>query len=165
MLERIDHTVCVVPELSPVAASYELLGLSLTPESRHVTTGAANRTSFVGTDATNASYLELLSVFDAETAHRSGRSHFVEAAARGGGMVGLSFGVSDIEAISSRLPCAATSARPGAPSRGWFEGLRRAWVENRRCAPVPRIGRPVPGELAVRFDRSKAAGRFDHTFP
>lgn len=166
MLERIDHMVCVAPELAPVGAAYERLRLRLTPEWRHPPTGIMNRAGFIGSDAENASYIELLSVIDDEAARRSGRADYAEAAARGGGMARLIFGVSDIAAISSRLSVRGYDAPVEAIYRD--DGTKVcdvAPVETGDALPFRVSVIQYPETWQARFERSKAAGRFDHTFP
>lgn len=166
MLERIDHLICVVPDLGAASSAYEKLGLVLTPEARHPETGAANRAIFVGTGAENACYLELLSVFDEAAATRSGRGHYLEALSRGGGMAGLGFGVSDATEAGAQL------AARGCPAP--LQTIRRddgstvcnvAWVETGDALPfrISVIG--YPETWTARFERSRQAGRFAHSFP
>ena len=81
MLERIDHLVCLVPDLA-VAARYEELGLVLTPEAHHAGMGTANRACFVGESAENMAYLELLTVTDASLASAAGRQDYVDVLAQ-----------------------------------------------------------------------------------
>jgi catechol 2,3-dioxygenase-like lactoylglutathione lyase family enzyme len=166
MLQRIDHMVAVVPELAAGAAPYERLGLVLTPETRHVETGAANRACFVGESAESYSYLELLSVFDEGRARASGREHYIEAANTGGGMVALAFGVADIEGVSGRLAV-----------RGYDAPLERihradgslvgevAQLSTDGALPFRATLISYPETFHERYDRSLGLGRFAHTFP
>lgn len=166
MLERIDHLICVVPDIAVASAAYEILGLVLTPEARHPETGAANRAIFVGTGAENSCYLELLSVFDEAAATRSGRRHYLEALSRGGGMAGIGFGVSD-----AAVACAQLATR-GCPAP--LQSIHRddgslvcnvAWVETGEALPFRISVIAYPEGWDARFERSRKAGRFAHTFP
>jgi len=166
MLERIDHMVCVVPELAPAAARYEALGLVLTPPARHAETGAENQACFVGASAGSACYLELLSVFDEATARASGREHYIETAARGGGMTGIAFGVSDITAAAETM----TKRGVAAP----VQSIHRAdgskvcdvsWLQTGDDFPFRISLVQYPETWQARFDRSHAAGRFAHSLP
>jgi catechol 2,3-dioxygenase-like lactoylglutathione lyase family enzyme len=166
MLERIDHIVCVTPDLAAASAAHERLGLVLTPEARHAQTGSANRACFVGASAGSACYLELLSVFDAETASSSGRSHYVESMARGGGAVGIGFGVNDIHAAVTQLASAGFDAPVLSLHRD--DGAKVcdvAWVDTESALGYRASLLQYPETWSDRFERSKAAGRFEHTFP
>jgi len=166
MLERIDHIICVVPDLGGASESYERLGLRLTAEERHAQTGSANRACFVGNSSDSAAYLELLSVFDPVMANATGRSHYVEAMASGGGLVGLGFGVSEIEGATAELSSAGFPAPVLSLSRE--DGSKVcdvAWVETGDALPyrISLIQYPEPWEQ--RYDRSRDLGRFAHSFP
>lgn len=166
MLERIDHMVAVVPELAAGAVPYERLGLVLTPETRHAETGAANRACFVGTNAGNYGYLELLSVFDEGRARSSGRERYIEAAASGTGMIAVAFGVADIEGVSGRLAV-----------RGYDAPLERihradgslvcevAQLDAQGALPFGVTLISYPETFHDRYDRSLELGRFAHDFP
>jgi hypothetical protein len=117
MLERIDHMVCPVTALEAVAAAYERLGLVLTPRADHEAAGIANRACFVGTGASNFSYLELLAVTDAGKAKAAGRQAYLDAASNGGGMVGLVFGVANATEMSANLKAKGLDARVEAINR------------------------------------------------
>lgn len=158
--------VCVVPDLAVAGASYERLGLVLTPETRHKETGTANRAVFVGTSADEACYLELISVFDAEAARTSGRADYIESAERGGGMVGLSFGVSDVEATSVKLSKRGHAAPVQAIHRD--DGSKVcdvATIETGGSLPFRVSVIQYPENWHARYERSLAAGRFAHAFP
>ncbi|MEO8541165.1 MAG: VOC family protein [bacterium] len=166
MIDRIDHLVCVVPDLAAAAVQYEKLGLVLTPETRHAETGAANRACFVGTNADSASYLELLTVVDEERARSSGRAHYVDASSRGGGAVGLAFGVSDISGTAAKLTAAGYAAAVETVHRP--DGTTVCDV-----APMDVAGAmpfaisliQYPETWNARYARSVDAGRFGHDFP
>jgi catechol 2,3-dioxygenase-like lactoylglutathione lyase family enzyme len=166
MLERIDHLICVTPDLAAATAAHERLGLVFTLEERHAQTGAANRACFVGNSADSACYLELLSVFDAEAAKASGRSHYVEATERGGGVAGLGFGVTDVVQTAARLEAAGLPSPVLSIERP--DGSKVcdvAWVETGTALPFRISVIEYPETWDARYERSKAAGRFDHTFP
>src|SRR4029079_3524409 len=97
------NTCSLVASRAAPAPAYDRLRLVLTPETRHAETGAANRACFIGSGPENYAYIELLAVVDEARARASGRGHCVEAAARGGGLVSIVFGVSDITASSAGL--------------------------------------------------------------
>lgn len=165
MLERIDHLVCVVPDLG-VAARYEQLGLVLTPETRHAETGAANRACFAGDSAESASYLELLSIVDEAKARSSGRQHYIDAAARGGGAVALAFGVSNVAQEARALEAAGYAAPVSEVHRA--DGSKVcdiAQVDTRGAMPFAITLIQYPETWEARHERSRAAGRFAHSFP
>ena len=166
MLDRIDHLVCVTPQLSAAAAAYERLGLVLTPETKHAGIGIANRACFVGTAAANYSYLELLTVEDESRAMAAGRADYVEAMKRGSGAVALAFGVTDIQAAAADL------AAKGHPAQ--VESLTRpdgsqvcdvARVDTAGAVPFSISLIQYPESWEARYERSMAAGRFAHAFP
>ena len=166
MLDRIDHLVCVTPQLAAAAAAYERLGLVLTPETKHTGIGVANRACFVGTTHANYSYLELLNVEDEARAGAAGRADYVDAAKRGGGAVVLAFGVDDIHAATNRLHAQGYSAP--------IESLTRpdgskvcdvARVDTHGAAPFGISLIQYPETWEARYERSRAGGRFDHSFP
>lgn len=166
MLERIDHLVCVVPELGPAAARYEQLGLILTPETRHAETGAANRACFVGDSPGSAAYLELLSVVDEAKARESGREHYIESAARGGGTVAIAFGVSDLAQAARDLEAAGYPAPVTAVHR--TDGSKVcdvAQVDTHGAMPFAITLIQYPETWEARHARSREAGRFAHGFP
>lgn len=166
MLERIDHLVCVVPDLAAAAAQYERLGFVLTPEAQHSETGASNRALFAGTSAASASYLELLAVPDAERARASGREHYIEASERGGGAVALAFGVADVRAEAARLSAAGYPATVSAVHR--TDGSKvcdLAQVDVRGALPFAITVIQYPETWEARYQRSLQAGRFGHSFP
>ncbi len=166
MLERIDHMICVVPDLAVASAAYERLGLVLTPAARQAETGAANRACFVGTSEANYCYLELLAVVDERQARASGRAHYVEASARGGGALGLAFGTGSISAEAARLSTAGHATAVETVHRQ--DGTKVCDV-----APVA-VGDALPFSVSLiaypetweaRYRRSREAGRFSHAFP
>ncbi len=166
MLERIDHMVCVVPDLEAASSAYQRLGLTLTPRSEVPSTGIANQACFVGTNASNFAYLELLTVTNAASASATGRKAYVESAEAGGSMVGLIFGVES-----------ASDASAGLGRKGFdapIESLKRpdgsplvdiATVDTRGSVPFRVSVANYPESWAARYERSEAAGRFAHDFP
>lgn len=166
MLERIDHLVCVTPDLTSGAAAHERLGLVLTPEARHNATGAANRACFVGGSPADYCYLELLTVFHEEQAAASGRTDYLDAMARGGGTVGLVFGVSDIAAVSAQLAGRGCMAPVESVHRDdGSKIIDIATIDTRGAVPFRISIAQYPETWEARFERSTAAGRFAHTFP
>jgi hypothetical protein len=166
MLERIDHLVCVTPDLAAAAAAHERLGLVLTPEARHAETGAANRACFVGVSAANFCYLELLSVFEAEKARASGREEYIRAADAGGGATGLVFGVGDVNAAAAQATAAGAKATVETVHRAdGTKVIDIATVDTAGAVPFRVSVAQYPETFPARFERSKDAGRFAHTFP
>jgi catechol 2,3-dioxygenase-like lactoylglutathione lyase family enzyme len=162
MLERIDHLVGVVADLERAGAAYERLGLVLTPPFRFEDSGLVNRAMFVGESPQNFFYLELISVFDSALAEGSGRSAYVGKE----GALALGFGVTDVREAAGRLTQSGYETSVESVNRP--DGSRIIDV-----APVDTRGE-VPFRVSVlqypepwdsRFERSKAAGRFEHTFP
>lgn len=165
MLERIDHLVCVVPDLA-IAAKYEELGLVLTPETRHAETGGANRALFAGDSPGTMAYLELLSVVDEAKARDSGRQHYIDAAARGGGAVGIAFGVTGLAQAARALEAAGYAAPVSTVHR--TDGTKVcdvAQLDTRGAMPFAITLIEYPETWGTRHERSRAAGRFAHTFP
>ena len=165
MLERIDHLVCLVPDLA-VAARYEQLGLVLTPEAHHAGMGTANRACFVGESSENATYLELLTVTDASLASAAGRQDYVDVLARGGGAAAVTFGVSDIRAAAASVEAAGYAAPVSTVHRP--DGSKVcdiARIDSRGALPFTVSLIAYPETWDARFERSKAAGRFAHRFP
>jgi catechol 2,3-dioxygenase-like lactoylglutathione lyase family enzyme len=83
MLTAIDHVILPVPAIAPAAATFERLGLRLTPPTRHANQGTENRVFFAGNPHTEF-YVELLAVHDEAAARAAGRGDLVDAVARGG---------------------------------------------------------------------------------
>ena len=161
MFERIDHIVCVVPDLESASAAHEKLGLSLTPPFRFESNGVTNRALFVGENAANLCYLELISVFDADRVRASGRSAYLNA-----GAAGLGFGVGDVHASAAHLTKSGYAAPVESVDRP--EGSRIidiASVETGGAVPFRVTISEYPESWEQRYDRSRELGRLNHTFP
>ena len=161
MLERIDHIVCIVPDLDAASAPYEKLGLTLTPPFRFESNGVTNRALFVGESAANLFYLEMISVFDEDLVRASGRSAYLS-----GGAVGLGFGVADVLSSAAQLTKAGYAAPVESVVRP--DGSRIidiAPVETRGVIPFRVTIAQYPESWDARFNRSESFGRLKHTFP
>lgn len=166
MLERIDHIVAVVPDLSAAASSYERLGLVLTPETHHEETGVSNRACFVGESAGSYSYLELLSIDNEARAAATGRQHYIDAARAGGGVVSIAFGVADAAAAASQFTARGYPAEPRIIHREDGSVVCEvAAIDTRGALPYHVSVISYPESWQQRFERSRAAGRFAHRFP
>lgn len=166
MLERIDHMICAVPDLEAASAAYERLGLILTPRTLNAATGNANRACFVGTTAANFSYLELLTVVDETKKDSPGRQAYLETAANGGGMVGLVFGVASAEQASTDLAARGYPAPVESFNRPDGSHLIDiATVDTKGAVPFRCCVANYPETWEARYERSKGAERFAHTFP
>jgi hypothetical protein len=85
---------------------------------------------------------------------------------RGGGVVGIGFGVSDIRHASERLAAKGFAAPVLSITRS--DGSKVcdvAWVETGDALPFRVSLIQYPETWEARFERSKAAGRFAHSFP
>jgi len=152
MLDRIDHLVVPVPDLSAAAAAYERLGLTLTLLTEHQGMGTANRAAFIGTGAANFAYVELLEITDRQLVAAGSRARYLEAADRGGALssnafwtgatcprwstrlttAGMSSDVRDVHASDGRKLADAAVVDPQVPCRC------------RHAPPVPRnLGGPL----------------------
>ena len=158
--------VSVVPDLDAAAQAYQRLGLTLTPRSDIAATGIANQACFVGTGSDNFTYLELLAVTDPPTAQAAGRQAYVDATAAGGSMVGLVFGVesasraaSDLHARGLAAPVESLKRPDGSPL------LDVAVVDTKGAVPFRVSIANYSETWEARFERSSAAGRFNHDFP
>lgn len=166
MLERIDHLICVVPEMASVASAYERLGIALTPETRYDAIGVANRAMFVGGNPGNFTYLELLEVIDPAAATAHGRATYVEAAKQGGGAVGVVFGVTEIGGAAAAVTSAGFQAPVETVHRGdGSKVLDTATVDTAGRVPFRVSLAQYPEPWDERFERSQEAGRFGHSFP
>jgi len=166
MLERIDHMICAVPDLEAASAAYERLGLTLTPRALNAATGNANRACFVGTNPANFSYLELLTVVDEAQGNSPGRQAYLETAANGGGMVGLVFGVASAEQASADLVSRGYPAPVESFNRPDGSHLIDiAAVDTKGAIPFRCSVANYPETWEARYERSRATGRFGHTFP
>lgn len=166
MLDRIDHLVVPVPDLSAAAAAYERLGLVLTPLTEHKGVGTANRAAFVGTSAGNFSYIELLGITDRALLEGSSRAHYLEAADAGGGLSSIAFGTADLPVLVERLVTAGMTCdvREIHAADGRKLG-DAAVVDTGGALPFAATLLQYPESWQARYDRSVAAGRFAHAFP
>jgi catechol 2,3-dioxygenase-like lactoylglutathione lyase family enzyme len=102
MITRFDHVVIAVADLERAIEAYRALGFDVSPGGRHEHRGTHNALiRFEGAD-----YVELLGVYDPETAIESGLNgrtlaEFVRD--REGGLVGHCYATDDIEADAARM--------------------------------------------------------------
>ncbi|HMO53262.1 MAG TPA: VOC family protein [Tepidiformaceae bacterium] len=165
MLTRIDHLVVPVPDLEQAAAAYERLGLVLTPRTVHEGMGTANRAAFIGSDAANFSYIELLGVMDREFVAGGARARYLAAADAGGGLSTLAFGVDDMAGTVALFEAAGmgvevTEVRATDGRKVADAGV----VSTDGLVPFGIALLEYPETWGARFERSRAAGRFGHTF-
>lgn len=158
----IDHLIQVVPGLEAAAAAYERLGLRLTPETEHATTGTANRVFFVANGDAEF-YVELLSVRDRTLAMRM-RPRYAALAGEGG-PAGIALAVADLEAAATTLDERGLTATI-TPVRAADGRLVASTLE----VDAPALGLPVtlihyPEPLPARRQRHEAAGLFEHALP
>src|SRR5829696_6201 len=102
MITRFDHAVIAVADLEGAIEAYRALGFDVSPGGRHEHRGTHNALIRFG----GADYVELLGVYDPETALKSGLNgrtlaEFVRE--RQGGLVGHCYATDDIEAEASRM--------------------------------------------------------------
>ena len=102
MIARFDHAVIAVSDLDRAVEAYRRLGFEVFPGGRHEHRGTHNALIRFG----GADYIELLGVYDAETAVESGLNgrtlaEFVQD--REGGLVGHCYASDDIEAEAARM--------------------------------------------------------------
>jgi catechol 2,3-dioxygenase-like lactoylglutathione lyase family enzyme len=166
MLERIDHIVAVTGNLAAAVEPHEKLGLVFTPEGRNDQTGISNRACFVGTSPANYTFFEFVTVNDEAKARASGRSVYIDVIGAGGGVAGLVFGVGEVAASAAKLSSAGyatpveTVRRPdGSPV------LDTATVDTKGAVPFRTSICQYPESWDARFERSREAGRFAHSFP
>ena len=102
MITRFDHAVIAVADLDLAIEAYGALGFEVFPGGRHENRGTHNALiRFGGVD-----YIELLGVYDPETASESGlngRTLAEFVADREGGLVGHCYATDDIEAEAARM--------------------------------------------------------------
>jgi len=166
MLDRIDHLIVPVPDPAATAAAYEQLGLVLTPRTEHSGLGTANRAAFIGTNASNFAYIELLEVTSRDLVSRGSRSHYLPALDAGGALASVAFGVGDITGAVDRLTTAGLAAdvREVAAADG-RPIASTAVVDSRGALPFLPVLLAYPETWQARYERSLAARRFAHTFP
>ena len=102
MITRFDHAVIAVADLERAVEAYRALGFEVSPGGRHEHRGTHNALIRFG----GADYVELLGVYDPETALQSGLNgrtlaEFVRE--RQGGLVGHCYAADDIEAEADRM--------------------------------------------------------------
>src|SRR5215212_1518402 len=102
MITRFDHAVIAVADLERAIEAYRALGFEVSPGGRHEHRGTHNALIRFG----GADYVELLGVYDPETAVQSGLNgrtlaEFVRD--RQGGLVGHCYATDDIEAEAARM--------------------------------------------------------------
>jgi len=102
MITRFDHAVIAVADLDLAVEAYSALGFEVFLGGRHENRGTHNALiRFGGVD-----YIELLGVYDPETASESGlngRTLAEFVADREGGLVGHCYATDDIEAEAARM--------------------------------------------------------------
>jgi catechol 2,3-dioxygenase-like lactoylglutathione lyase family enzyme len=123
MIARFDHAVIAVSDLDRAVAAYRRLGFDVFPGGRHEHRGTHNALIRFG----GADYIELLGVYDPETAIESGLNgrtlaQFVRDWE--GGLVGHCYATDDIEAEAARM------REAGLEMVGPFE-MRRARPDGR----------------------------------
>jgi catechol 2,3-dioxygenase-like lactoylglutathione lyase family enzyme len=101
MITRFDHAVIAVADLERAIEAYRALGFDVSPGGRHEHRGTHNALIRFG----GADYVELLGVYDPETALQSGLNgrtlaEFVRE--RQGGLVGHCYATDDIRAEADR---------------------------------------------------------------
>lgn len=166
MLDRIDHLVVPVPDLAAAAAAYERLGLTLTPLTEHQGMGTANRAAFIGTGAASFTYIELLGITDRQLVAGGSRAHYLEAADRGGALSSIALGTRDIAGLVDRF--AAAGLNSDVREVHASDGRRiaeTAVVDTAGALPFAVTLLQYPETWEARYERSRAAGRFVHTFP
>jgi catechol 2,3-dioxygenase-like lactoylglutathione lyase family enzyme len=160
MLNRIDHIVLPVTDLTAAAAAFERLGLRLTPVTRHEGRGTANRALFVG-QGENDVYIELLAVHDREAAIAAGRRLYVEAIYHTAGATLIALASDAIAADAARIPAAVESVT----AEGGRKLLDVALLPETPAAVMPLSIVQYPESPAALHARRAADGRFDHAFP
>src|SRR5215213_5360310 len=123
MITRFDHAVIAVGGLERAIEFYRSLGFDVFPGGRHEHRGTHNALiRFIGAD-----YIELLGVYDPETAVESGlngRTLAEFTRGRAGGLVGHCYATDDIDAEAVRM------REAGLEMVGPF-GMRRARPDGR----------------------------------
>ena len=102
MITRFDHAVIAVADLERAIEAYSALGFDVSPGGRHEHRGTHNALIRFG----GADYVELLGVYDPETALQSGlngRTLAEFVGERQGGLVGHCYATDDIEAEADRM--------------------------------------------------------------
>lgn len=162
--DRIDHVVLPVGALEQAATSYERLGLTLTPPTRH-RGGTHNRVFFAG-DAANEFYVELLGIADVAETRRARGDGFVQAIERGQGLSAVVLRVGDLAAALGAL----AGRGLGRPSREVFAEDGRticdvAELADRERALVDVRLVQYPHGAQERYTRHADAGFLRHAFP
>lgn len=126
MTTRFDHAVIAVGDLEQAIEVYRSLGFDVFPGGRHENRGTHNALIRFG----GADYIELLGVYDPETAIQSGLNGRMLAEftrERAGGLVGHCYATDDIEVEAARM------RQAGLEMVGPFE-MRRARPDGRTLA-------------------------------
>ncbi|MGI8927791.1 MAG: VOC family protein [Tepidiformaceae bacterium] len=164
MIERMDHAVVAVASTAAAAAPYERLGLRVGAPVRHAGLGSESRVFFVGARPDQSFYVELFGIFDPEQARAAGRSVYLDAIARGGGLTRVMLKVAGLAALVD-----------GLQRRGVHTPIEEIWMGDRKMADLAILGaipdmaidaglfEPPPDANA--FARRAAEGRFSHDFP
>ncbi|MGH3144242.1 MAG: VOC family protein [Rubrobacter sp.] len=128
MITRFDHLVIAVSDLEGAVGAYRSLGFDVSPGGRHEHRGTHNALiRFRGLD-----YVELLGVYDAETAVQSGLNGRTLADFvgddRAGGLVGHCYATDDIEREAERARAAGVEmVGPFEMSRARPDGRTLDW--------------------------------------
>ena len=165
-IDWIDHVVLPVRSLEEASASFERLGLRLTPVTRHQGLGTENRAIFVG-DGDNDFFIELLAIHDRAASLATGRGAlYQQAIDEGRGVARLMLGTGDIAATADAVRASGASLTVESVSRD--DGVKLCDV-----APLDNVqGIGITAGL-VQYTQARsesharraADGRFDHTFP
>ncbi len=171
MLDRIDHLVVPVPDLSAAAAAYERLGLTLTLLTEHQGMGTANRAAFIGTGAANFAYVELLEITDRQLVAAGSRARYLEAADRGGALSSIAFGTGVMSALVNAHHRRHEFGRAGCERERRPQARRRRRGRPAGALPLPSrsSSTPKPGRPATTAPLRPAASltpfplkRLDH---
>jgi len=165
-IDWIDHVVLPVRSLDEASASFERLGLRLTPLTRHQGLGTENRAIFVG-DGTNDFFIELLAIHDRAASLATGRGALYQQAIDDGrGIARLMLGTESIAGTAESLRANGTDVAVESVSRE--DGVKL-------CDVAPLEGVAELGLTAglVQYTQPRAEsharraadGRFAHTFP
>ena len=160
----VDHVILPTADLAGAAASWQALGLQLTPPMRHAGSSTENSVFFVGGPDTEF-YVELLAVHDRARAVDEGR-HDLLAALDRGGLYRLMLQVTSIDDAVATLAAHGVAATTRSvrrddgsligtvaePADDTAAGCRFALIE-------------YEGGAVARRDRHQVAGLFDHDFP
>ncbi len=165
MIERMDHAVVAVASTIDAGRPYERLGLRLTEPTRHEGLGSESRMFFVGANANQSFYVELFGIFDPAAARASGRTVYLDAIARGGGLTRVMLKVGGLKKFVDHLQGYSVAAP-----------VEEIYMSGRKSSDLAILG-AIP-EMAIdaglfepelsteaAFERRTALGLFRHDFP